>query len=117
VIIRGSTNTGGWGDGGGYWGGGRWGGYSFTALEPPNTTVPDRVHSCKSTDFFRAPCITDGGSGPPATTAEVYARSYHPGGVMACYVDGSVHMVPDTVDRLIYMGLATRARGETVSPP
>lgn len=112
VIIRGATNTGGWGDGGGYWGGGRWGSYGFTALEPPNTTVPDRVHGCKSTTFFKSPCTSDSGS---AGTAEVYARSYHPGGVLACHVDGSVHFVPETINRLVYQAWATRAQGETIT--
>ena len=112
VIIRGSENTGGWGDGGGYWGGATWGSYGFTALEPPNTTVPDRIHTCKDEDFRASPCISDGGAG---SSAEVYARSYHPGGVLAAFADGSVHFVPETINRQTFHGLSTRQEGEVTT--
>jgi prepilin-type processing-associated H-X9-DG protein len=111
VIIRGSANTGGWGGGGGYWGGGAWGSYGYTAYEPPNTTVSDRIYKCKSTTFPQSPCQSDSGS---AGTAEIYARSYHPGGVMTAFADGSVRFLSETINLTTYRALATRAQGETV---
>ncbi|MFN3153365.1 DUF1559 domain-containing protein [Bremerella sp.] len=113
VIIRGSSNTGGWGGGGGYWGGGRWGGFGYIALETPNPdTIPDQIYSCKRTDFPRSPCISLTGSGG---VAEIYARSYHPGGVLTCMADGSVTFTTETIQRATYRAMATRIGGEVLS--
>ena len=43
------------------------------------------------------------------------ARSRHPGGVNALFVDGSVHFVKDTVGLAAWRALGTRAGGEVVS--
>ena len=109
VKIRGES-TGGWGEGGGYWGGARWGGYGFTTLEAPNTTVADKVYSCKSTTFPKAPCISLTG----ADTTQNFARSYHPAGVMATLADGSTRMISNTIDLTTYRALGTTSGGETL---
>jgi hypothetical protein len=109
-IRRGSTTTG-WGGAGAYWGGARWGGYGFTAEEPPNTAVPDQIYQCKSTTFIGAPCTSLMG----ANTTRNYARSYHPGGVMAGIADGSVRFVSETIDLVTYYAVSTRRGGEAQS--
>ncbi len=111
VIVRGSANTGGWGGGGGYWGGAAWGSFGFTAYEPPNTTVPDRIYKCKDENFRGSPCVSVGST----TEVEIYARSYHPGGVLSGFADGSVHFIPETIQRATFQALATRHGGEVVS--
>jgi len=40
------------------------------------------------------------------------ARSRHPGGVNACFCDGSVRFIPDTIERTAWHALWTRAGGE-----
>ncbi len=41
------------------------------------------------------------------------ARSYHTGGVMVCFADGSVRFVPDSIPLDRWKALGTRAGGET----
>jgi len=45
----------------------------------------------------------------------VNARSYHPGGVNALLMDGSVRFVADTVDLATWQAIGSRAGGEAVS--
>jgi prepilin-type N-terminal cleavage/methylation domain-containing protein/prepilin-type processing-associated H-X9-DG protein len=93
-MIRGTTG-GAWGELGGYWGGAVHGSYGFSSAEPPNTTVPDRVYSCKSTNWRKAPCQNGNADGLAGRWN--FARSYHPGGVNVALVDGSVRFVSETV--------------------
>jgi prepilin-type N-terminal cleavage/methylation domain-containing protein/prepilin-type processing-associated H-X9-DG protein len=44
-------------------------------------------------------------------------RSRHPGGASFCLADGSVRFIPDTVDRLTYQRLSTRAGKEVAEMP
>jgi prepilin-type N-terminal cleavage/methylation domain-containing protein len=44
-----------------------------------------------------------------------HAASFHPGGVMAAYADGSLHFIPDTIDMTIFRGMATRAGKEVLA--
>lgn len=110
-IIRGSTGAS-WGGLGGYWGGSPHGSYAFTAAEPPNTTVPDRVYSCKSTTFPKAPCENGNAGGLPGRWN--FARSYHTGGVNAVLVDGSVRFVSNSVDRNTFQRAGCRMDGQTL---
>jgi prepilin-type N-terminal cleavage/methylation domain-containing protein len=112
VMVRGDR-VGGWGGGGAYWGGARWGAYGFTAKEGPNTTVTDRVYGCKDTNFLNSPCTSIGGS----NTAQIFARSYHPGGVQAGRADGSVGFIRENVDITTYWALSTRGDGEAAGSP
>ncbi len=41
------------------------------------------------------------------------ASSYHPGGVMVAFADGSAKLVPETVDSLVWWAIGTRNGGET----
>ncbi len=111
VRIRGDRNTNGWGEGGGYWGGGQHSGFGFTTMEPPNSTVSDRVWYCKDAT---APGCTSVGDD---INKLILARSAHPGGVQAAMADGSVHFFAETIDLIIWKGLGTRAGSEVVSVP
>jgi prepilin-type N-terminal cleavage/methylation domain-containing protein len=46
-----------------------------------------------------------------------HAASFHPGGVMAAYADGSTHFIPDTIDMTVFRGMATRAGKEQLAAP
>ena len=54
---------------------------------------------------------------PPGRTNDgvVAARSNHPGGVNAEFMDGSVRFVRNPVSRRVWRALGTRASGEVVS--
>ncbi len=109
VMIRGNTGAG-WGAGGQYWGGGRWGSAVFTALEPPNSTVADEHHTCKTTTMTNAPCTSVG------ETFEIqnFARSFHTGGAHCMMGDGAVRFISENIDRGTFQDLSTRAGNEVV---
>lgn len=111
-IARRMDNVGGHGDLGQYWGGASWGASGFTTFEPPNTTLPDRPHSCKSTTMREAPCAdTD------ATRGQQYnfLRSYHPGGVLVVLADASVRFASETVNTTTFRALGDRNDGLVIS--
>ncbi|QDV14611.1 hypothetical protein CA51_45190 [Rosistilla oblonga] len=109
--IRGGGDTGGWGGAGGYWGGGRWGGYGFTAMEAPNTPVPDQHYTCKSTTYRDLPCISLIGADETRNSL----RSRHPGGVQCFRIDGSTQFLSETIQLDVYRAMATIDNGEVVS--
>jgi prepilin-type N-terminal cleavage/methylation domain-containing protein len=59
----------------------------------------------------------EGKSTTVPTFAAVTSRSYHPGGVMTVFMDGSVHFIPQTIDLAIWRALSTRNGSETVQLP
>ena len=110
-IARGSQNVNaGWGGAGGYWGGAPHGGYGFTCLEPPNSPLPDRVYTCKVTDWLNAPCLSTTGTDDHRN----FARSFHPGGAVFTLADGSVRFISETIDLTIYSALGTRQGSESI---
>ncbi|MCA9013915.1 MAG: DUF1559 domain-containing protein [Planctomycetaceae bacterium] len=109
TLIRGKTG-GGWGAAGGYWGGGRGGGFGFTTLEPPNTSLPDEVYSCKSQTFPNSPCSSQSNYNSPRN----FARSYHTGGVHVALADASTRFVSSNIDRTLFQNLGTRNGNEVV---
>ncbi len=111
VVVRPYSGTAGWGSGGGYWGGGQHASFGFTTMEPPNTTVADRVFECKDTAMEQSPCISVGGDIEKC----VFARSYHTGGVNVVMADGAVQFTSETIDLTIWQGLGTRRGGEIVA--
>lgn len=114
-IIRDSA-VGGWGGLGGHWGGAPHGAFGFSVAETPNTTVPDRVYSCKSTTVTgapnQAPC--ENGAAGGLSGRWNFARSYHTGGVQATMADGSVRFFSDNIDRQTWLKLGMPKDGLVV---
>ncbi len=50
----------------------------------------------------------------PFDQAHLGARSYHPGGVVVAWADGSVRFVKSTVSPLVWKGLGTRSGAEVI---
>ncbi len=109
-IIRGN-GVAAWGDAGGYWGGAPHGSFGFSTFEPPNTTVPDRVYTCKSSTWPRSPC--ESGNTLGLAGRWNFARSLHDGGVQVVMADGAVRFVSQNIDRVTWQRLGTRADGQT----
>ncbi|HWL07166.1 MAG TPA: DUF1559 domain-containing protein [Planctomicrobium sp.] len=113
-IIRGKSSIQSEGSAGNYWNGLWPGGFMFSTLEPPNTPVRDRAHTCRhpSLTFKQAPCQS-----VAATATETYivfARSMHTGGVQVAMMDGAVRFVSDNIHRQTFQALSTRQEGELI---
>ena len=115
-IIRTGTSAS-WGELGGYWGGAPHGSYGVSSAEPPNTSVPDRVYTCKAASVPAAPndAPCESGNTSGLTGRWNFARSFHPGGVQGAMVDGSVRFFSDTIDRQIWMRIGIRNDGQVIS--
>lgn len=114
-IIR-RNGVGGWGGLGGHWGGAPHGAFGFSTAETPNTSVPDRVYSCKETLVAGAPngapCENGNAGGLPGRYN--FARSYHTGGVQAVLADGSVRFISENIDRQNWMKLGMNKDGQSI---
>jgi prepilin-type processing-associated H-X9-DG protein len=85
----------------------------FTALLPPNTRVPYTDGGVEyDVDFLSA---NEGNASRRLTYAGVTSRSYHPGGVNALLMDGSVRFVSNQIGLDVWRALATRAGGEVTA--
>jgi len=49
------------------------------------------------------------------SAAHIASRSYHPGGVNACFGDGSVHFMKSTINLATWRALGTKGGGEVIS--
>lgn len=110
-MLRGTAAA--WGELGGYWGGAPHGSFGFSTGETPNTTVPDRVYSCGSTTWRKAPCENGFAGGLPGRYN--FARSYHAGGVNAALCDGSVRFVTESIERQLWRNLGNRDDGGIIT--
>ena len=110
-VTDGTSNTP-WGEPGALWLGGQWGEFHFTAIEPPNAKVPDRVYACGSTTHPKAPCQTLGQDPNPGYRN--LARSYHAGGVQIGLADGSARFISENIDLNTWRALASRGNGEVI---
>ena len=81
----------------------------FTTALPPNTKVLAGPQG-QDVDLHT---INESDGGP--TFAAVTARSYHPGGVNTLFLDGSVHLIKDSINGLTWRALGTIAGSEVVS--
>lgn len=82
----------------------------FTTVFSPNTKVSFAdAGSTYDVDFISA---TESNTGD--TYAAVTSRSYHPGGVNAVFMDGSVRFCADTINQKTWRALGTRAGGEVI---
>jgi prepilin-type processing-associated H-X9-DG protein len=79
----------------------------FNAVQTPNESI---FNGCR----FAGPtscgvgCNTDSAWTVPATSA-------HPGGVNTSFADGSVRFVKNSIGRLTWWALSTKANGEVIS--
>ncbi|MEX0792959.1 MAG: DUF1559 domain-containing protein [Pirellulaceae bacterium] len=78
----------------------------MTAFFPPNTDF--LIEGQRIPADFTNNRERNGGLDSSPTVAAITARSFHPGVVNVSFMDGSVTRVSDTVDLLVYRGLATR---------
>jgi prepilin-type N-terminal cleavage/methylation domain-containing protein len=87
----------------------------FTTTFPPQTVVPCVVNGTPyDVDWSN---MQEGVSASVSTYAAVTARSYHPAGVQAVLMDGSVHFMMKTIDLDTWRSLSTRNRGDVVERP
>ena len=87
------------------------GGCNFSTLNPPNTTVTDRIVFC-SNQIVQAPCVGGGGA-----SSVLSARSYHTGGVNAAMADGAVRFVTNEISVQIWQAVGSRSGGEQDNVP
>lgn len=88
----------------------------FTATFRPNTQVlyTDSDGQVYDADWTNRQEGRGGMSDTIPTFAAVTSRSYHPGGVNTCRVDGSVEFVGQQVSRAAWQAMATRNGGEII---
>jgi len=75
--------------------------WTFTTLTPPNDSTFKDKKECMLW----------------STTSYYPARSQHPGGVQVAFADGSVRMIPESIDVLTWRALGTAAGGEVIKLP
>lgn len=85
----------------------------FTTTFTPNSRVMVTVAGVPQDVDLTS--LRDGESTTLPTYAAVTARSYHPGGVSALMLDGSVRFVKNTIDLRVWRAISTRAGAEVVS--
>jgi prepilin-type processing-associated H-X9-DG protein len=75
-------------------------------------TLPPNWNRCASSGPQRYNCYRP----TPRRNTETHlaASSYHPGGVMVCLADGSVHFIRDAINFPTWQALGSRAGGEVV---
>ena len=83
----------------------------FTTVFTPNTKV---VHTV-GTENYDVDLVLATESNPGDTYAAVTARSYHPAGVNALLMDGSVHFTSNSTDLTVWRAYGTRSGNEAVS--
>ena len=82
---------------------------SFTTAFPPNSTVGDELQGYCVTGTAGMPC---GGGGMRLIT-----RSAHTGGVVVGMADGSVRLVPNSIDPTIWANSGSRSGNEPTQLP
>ena len=85
----------------------------MTTAFPPNTVVPYRDSGRTYDIDFTASRL--GTSTTRQTYVVVTSRSYHPGGVNALLLDGSVRFTKSTISQAAWRALGTRSGGEVLS--
>ena len=83
----------------------------FSTRLPPNCAAPDQMwYTINSAPM--APAVDQD---PTVPGVFLLARSYHPGGVNAGLVDGSVRFITNEIDPLLYRALGSRNGSETIA--
>lgn len=83
---------------------------AFTTCFPPNTRVPYTAAGMTYNIDFTSQ--QEGSSLTVATVAALTARSYHPNGVNALLMDGSVRFVGNTIAQATWRAMGTRDKGD-----
>ena len=97
------------------WGDGKCNQTGVTAVFVPNTVVSCSYSGANyDVDFVNS---GEGKSATLATYAAMTSRSYHPTMVNAAMMDGSVRVISDGTDPVVWQALSTRAGGEVADPP
>jgi prepilin-type N-terminal cleavage/methylation domain-containing protein len=95
------------------WGDGKCNQTGVTTTFTPNTPVLCIYNGLSyDVDFVGQ---TEGTSTTVAAYAAITSRSYHPGVVNAALMDGSVRTIPNSIDRMVWQSVSTRAGGEVTS--
>ncbi len=90
----------------------------FLAYTTPNSKVPDLLPGwCVYPFRSNPPCTLGASQASVQSSSPAFstARSYHPGGVNALFGDGSVKFMKDSINPLIWRGLASSRGGEVIS--
>jgi prepilin-type N-terminal cleavage/methylation domain-containing protein/prepilin-type processing-associated H-X9-DG protein len=86
---------------------------AFTTCFPPNTRVP---YTAGGTTYdIDYTSQQEGSSLGVPTFAALTARSYHPRGVNATFMDGSVRFIANTIPQAAWRAMGTLANGEVIS--
>ncbi len=85
----------------------------ITTVFTPNTYV-EYAHSDGNTYDVDYNSMQEGKSATQRTYAAVTSRSYHPGVVNTCLMDGSCRSVSETIDLAVWRALGTRQGGEVI---
>lgn len=87
---------------------------NFTTYLPPNTSLPDRLHTVayfEDQPLLNLPCALSTTTDPTMFAA----RSRHTGGVQIGLCDGSVRFITESIDLNTYRALSTTQGSEVVS--
>jgi prepilin-type N-terminal cleavage/methylation domain-containing protein/prepilin-type processing-associated H-X9-DG protein len=88
--------------------------FMYTAYTPPNSKIRDQMdqkNDCAFPYLRNPPCSPGAGSQPDFNAA----RSFHSGGVVVLFCDGSVKFIKDSVSIAAWRALSTKDGGEVIS--
>lgn len=85
----------------------------FTTTFPPNTKVPFTNAGIEYDVDFTS--TREGNATNAITYAAVTSRSNHSGGVNSVFMDGSVRMIPNSIDPKVWLAIGTRATGDSTA--
>lgn len=84
------------------------GNVTVSTMRPPNTTVGDALTYCNGTS--QVPCRSC-----VSSNLETHARSWHPGGAMVGFADGSLRFIGDGIQPAVFQAMGSRAGGEVAA--
>lgn len=95
----------------GTWAYGTMGANIFSTQTGPNSATADAIWGCRSLPAEGMPCVT---AGTPYSNLFAAARSYHSGGVMVSFGDGSVRSITDNIALATWQALGSRGGSEQI---